>query len=101
MPSFSSSSMQRSTISLPRRTSESAEIIGNITAILPFALARKTARICSRNIAGRASETRMPRQPRKGFGSGSVSGSTGNLSPPASSVRTITVCGDISMATRE
>lgn len=43
------------------------------------AQARRMARSCCLNSSGRLRETRMPRQPRKGFGSGVSSRSPGQL----------------------
>lgn len=46
------------------------------------AQARRMARSCCLKSSGRLRETRMPRQPRKGLGSGVQSRSHGSLSPP-------------------
>lgn len=58
------------------------------------AQARRMARSCCLNSSGRLRETRMPRQPRKGFGSGVRSCSHGSLSPPESRVRKMTPWGN-------
>ncbi len=82
-----SSSMHSLRMSLARRSSLSPDMSGNMTPSFPCALAFRMARSCSLNIPCLASETRIPRQPRNGLGSGSGRGSAGSLSPPASRVR--------------
>ena len=54
------------------RYSSGTAIIGNITLRLPCTAARSSARICTRNTSGRASDRRMPRRPRNGLLSSTV-----------------------------
>ena len=72
-----------------RSYSSATAIIGNITFRLPCGAARSSARIWTRKISGRASDSLMPRSPRNGLLSSTVKPGTG-LSPPASTVRMVT-----------
>ena len=97
-PSLSSSSAHSSSKRRHVFTSSRVESMGNITLTSPAAPARRMARICVLNISVLARVSRTPRQPRKGFASGSARPS-GSLSPPISTVRIITPSGAMPLAT--
>ncbi len=77
-------------VAIIARTSSTSDTMGSMTLRLPCTAARSSARNCGLKISGRSRHMRTPRQPRKGFSSWGKSMPLTGLSPPMSSVRTIT-----------
>ena len=99
LPSSRSSFLHSSTTSFASLNSSRDIIIGNIIRTFPKALARSIARSCSLNISFISSDMRIALQPRNGLSSFSKSKYGSSLSPPISSVRIVSSCGQ-SMAAR-
>ena len=87
---FASSARHSSISALTRLTSSTSAIIGAMTLTLPTRAARNSARNCGLKISGRSRHMRTPRQPRNGLSSCGKAMPGAGLSPPMSSVRTIT-----------
>src|SRR5215203_1720364 len=89
-PSDSSSLRHLCSVSFAASNSPTSATIGNITFRLPLAAARRMARSCGSKSSGVSRHILIPRQPRKGFSSAAWSTPGRSLSPPTSSVRTMT-----------
>src|SRR5215210_3737082 len=89
-PSDSSSLRHSCSVSFAASNSPTSTTIGNITFRLPLAAARRIARSCGSKSSGVSRLILIPRQPRKGFSSAAWSTPGRSLSPPTSSVRTMT-----------
>src|SRR5215210_3893880 len=89
-PSDSSSLRHSCSVSFAASNSPTSTTIGNMTFRLPLAAARRMARSCGSKSSGVSRLILIPRQPRKGFSSAAWSTPGRSLSPPTSSVRTMT-----------
>src|SRR5215212_5802054 len=89
-PSDSSSLRHSRSLAFAASNSPTSATIGNITFRLPLAAARRMARSCGSKSSGVSRLILIPRQPRKGFSSAAWSTPGRSLSPPTSSVRTMT-----------
>src|SRR5215211_1029199 len=89
-PSDSSSLRHSCSVSFAASNSPTSATIGNITFRLPLAAARRMARSWGLKSSGVSRLILIPRQPRKGLSSSAWSTPGRSLSPPTSSVRTMT-----------
>ena len=89
-PSFLKASATFWSSSLAASNSSIDEIIGNIIARFPYSDARSNARSCVWNSSFLFRHNRIARKPRNGLLSSSISIAFCGLSPPMSSVLTIT-----------
>src|SRR5215216_6334089 len=89
-PSDSSSLRHSCSIVFAASNSPTSATIGNMTLRLPLAAARRMARSWGLKSSGVSRLILIPRQPRKGLSSSAWSTPGRSLSPPTSSVRTMT-----------